>query len=146
LQTLEFLYLIGLGAAGIGNKNPTTCNGANLAYRRNLFYEMGGFNGIDNLASGDDELFLHKVAEKKPEKIKFCKSKDAIVYTDAIATRSACITARRRWASKSSRYGDTRVVLLGVSRWLFNLSLIAGLAHFSANLPNINVYVLAALG
>src|SRR5690606_32634047 len=27
LQTLEFLYLIGLGAAGIGHKNPTTCNG-----------------------------------------------------------------------------------------------------------------------
>ena len=50
LQTLEFLYLIGLGAAGIGNKNPTTCNGANLAYRKDIFYEMGGFAGIDELA------------------------------------------------------------------------------------------------
>lgn len=145
LQTLEFLYLIGLGAAGIGNKNPTTCNGANLAYRRNLFYEMGGFNGIDNLASGDDELFLHKVAEKKPEKIKFCKSKDAIVYTDAKATLSAFINQRRRWASKSTKYRDKRVVLLGVSIWLFNLSLIAGLVQFIANLPNINVLFLAAL-
>src|SRR5690606_9368629 len=58
LQTLEFLYLIGLGAAGIGNGNPTTCNGANLAYRRDVFFEMGGFKGSDNLASGDDELFL----------------------------------------------------------------------------------------
>src|SRR5690606_36750253 len=66
LQILEFLYLIGLGAAGTGNKNPTTCNGANLAYRRNLFYEMGGCNGIDNLGSGDDELILHMVAGKKP--------------------------------------------------------------------------------
>ena len=43
LQTLEFLYLIGLGAAGIGNKKPTTCNGANLAYRTDVFYDMGGF-------------------------------------------------------------------------------------------------------
>lgn len=58
LQTLEFLYLIGLGAAGIGNGNPTTCNGANLAYRKAVFYEMGGFKGIDELASGDDELLL----------------------------------------------------------------------------------------
>src|SRR5690606_33041555 len=47
LQTLEFQYLIGLGAAGIGNGAPTTCNGANLAYRRDIFYEVGGFNGID---------------------------------------------------------------------------------------------------
>nr|WP_317170411.1 glycosyltransferase [Sphingobacterium chuzhouense] len=144
LQTLEFLYLIGLGAAGIGNKNPTTCNGANLAYRRDLFYEMGGFNGIDNLASGDDELFLHKVAEKYAEKIGFCKSKDAIVYTDAKATLSGFISQRRRWASKSTKYRDKRVVWLGVSIWLFNLSLIAGLMQFIIDLPNVNVLFLVA--
>ncbi len=146
LQTLEFLYLIGLGAAGIGNKNPTTCNGANLAYRRDLFYEMGGFNGIDNLASGDDELFLHKVAEKYAEKIGFCKSKDAIVYTDAKATLSGFISQRRRWASKSTKYRDKRVVWLGVSIWLFNLSLIAGLIQFIIDLPNVNVLFLLAFG
>ncbi|HLT86007.1 MAG TPA: glycosyltransferase [Sphingobacterium sp.] len=146
LQTLEFLYLIGLGAAGIGNKNPTTCNGANLAYRRDLFYEMGGFNGIDNLASGDDELFLHKVAEKYVEKIGFCKSKDAIVYTDAKATLSGFISQRRRWASKSTKYRDKRVVWLGISIWLFNLSLIAGLVQFIVDLPNVNVLFLLAFG
>lgn len=145
-QTLEFLYLIGLGAAGIGNKNPTTCNGANLAYRRDLFYEMGGFNGIDNLASGDDELFLHKVAEKYAEKIGFCKSKEAIVYTDAKATLSGFISQRRRWASKSTKYRDKRVVWLGVSIWLFNLSLIAGLIQFVIDLPNVNVLFLVAFG
>ncbi|WP_223857711.1 glycosyltransferase family 2 protein [Sphingobacterium micropteri] len=146
LQTLEFLYLIGLGAAGIGNKNPTTCNGANLAYRRDLFYEMGGFNGIDNLASGDDELFLHKVAEKYAEKIRFCKSKEAIVYTDAKVTLSGFISQRRRWASKSTKYRDKRVVGLGVSIWLFNLSLIAGLLQFVVDLPNIHVLFLLAFG
>jgi len=146
LQTLEFLYLIGLGAAGIGNKRPTTCNGANLAYRRDLFYEMGGFNGIDNLASGDDELFLHKVAEKYAGKIEFCKSKDAIVYTDAKATLSSFISQRRRWASKSTKYRDKRVVWLGISIWLFNLSLIVGLVEFITDLPNINVLFLIAFG
>lgn len=146
LQTLEFLYLIGLGAAGIGNRNPTTCNGANLAYRRKLFYEMDGFNGIDNLASGDDELFLHKVAEKYAEKIGFCKSKDAIVYTDAKATLSSFISQRRRWASKSTKYRDKRVVWLGISIWLFNLSLIVGLIQFIVDLPNVNVLFLLAFG
>src|SRR5690606_24298519 len=97
---------------------------------------MAGVSGVDSLASGGDELVLHKVEEKKPEKIKFCKSKDAIVYTDAKATLSAFINQRRRWASKSTKYRDKRVVLLGVSIWLFNLSLIAGLVQFIANLPN----------
>ena len=124
LQTLEFLYLIGLGAAGIGNKKPTTCNGANLAYRKDVFLEMGGFNGIDDLASGDDELLLHKIAEKYADRIGFCKAKEAIVYTDAKPSVSSFYQQRKRWASKSTKYKDKKVVALGVSIWLFNLLLV----------------------
>lgn len=125
VQTLEFLYLIGLGAAGIGNQHPATCNGANLAYRRDVFHEMGGFTGIDDLASGDDELLLHKIAEKYPTRIGFCKSIDATVHTDAKPTLSAFISQRRRWASKSTKYRDKAIVALGVSIWLFNACLLA---------------------
>ncbi len=130
-QTLEFLYLIGLGAAGIGNGHPTTCNGANLAYRRDVFYEMDGFKGIDDLASGDDELLLHKVAEKYADKIGFCKSPSAIVYTDAKPNMASFISQRKRWASKSTRYKNKSVIVLGVSIWLFNLAMIlSGLLAF----------------
>lgn len=146
LQTLEFLYLIGLGAAGIGNHSPTTCNGANLAYRKSLFFELGGFNGIDNLASGDDELFLHKVAEKYANKIGFCKSHEAIVYTDAKSDLASFISQRRRWASKSTKYKDKKVVALGVSIWLFNLSLILSLLYFIFLLPQLNWLLLVAFG
>ena len=125
LQTLEFLFLIGLGAAGIGNKQPSTCNGANLAYRRDVFYELGGFNGIDHLASGDDELFLHKVAAKYPDRIGFCKSRDAIVYTDAKEDLRGFINQRKRWASKSTHYKNKGIVALGVAIWTFNFLLLA---------------------
>jgi len=144
LQTLEFLYLIGLGAAGIGNGNPTTCNGANLAYRRDVFFEMGGFKGIDNLASGDDELFLHKVAEKYADKIGFCKSRDAIVYTDAKPDLASFISQRKRWASKSTKYKDKKVIFLGVCIWLFNLALICSLIGFVVLLPSLNWWLLTA--
>src|SRR5690606_28529259 len=144
LQTLEFLYLIGLGAAGIGNGNPTTCNGANLAYRRDVFFEMGGFKGIDNLASGDDELFLHKVAEKHANRIGFCKSREAIVYTDAKPDLASFLSQRKRWASKSTKYKDVKVIVLGVSIWLFNLALICSLFAFLILLPNFNWWLLTA--
>lgn len=127
LQTLEFLYLIGLGASSIGNSVPSTCNGANLAYRKDVFDELGGFRGIDDLASGDDELFLHKVASKYPESIGFCKSLDAAVYTEAKASVSEFISQRKRWASKSTRYKDKKIVMLGVSIWLFNLWILINL-------------------
>lgn len=145
LQTLEFLYLIGLGAAGIGNQSPTTCNGANLAYKKALFFELGGFKGIDNLASGDDELFLHKVAEKYPAKIKFCKSRAAIVFTDAKPDLASFISQRKRWASKSTKYKDKRVVFLGVSIWLFNLALLCSMLYFIMMLPQVEMLVLVAL-
>lgn len=124
LQSLEFLYLIGLGASTIGNKQPSTCNGANLAYERKTFYEVGGFQGIDDLASGDDELLLHKIAAKYPDKIGFLKSRDAIVYTHAKENLKAFIQQRKRWASKSTRYKNKAIIVLGVFVWTFNLSIL----------------------
>lgn len=144
LQTLEFLYLIGLGAAGIGNGHPTTCNGANLAYRRDVFFEMDGFKGIDNLASGDDELFLHKVSEKYADRIGFCKSREAIVYTDAKPDLASFISQRKRWASKSTKYKDKKVIVLGVCIWLLNLALICSLFAFLILLPTLNWWLLTA--
>lgn len=135
LQTLEFLYLIGLGASGIGNGVPTTCNGANLAYRKETFYRVGGFKGIDDLASGDDELLLHKVSEEAAHHIGFCRSEEAIVYTEAKPTLASFISQRKRWASKSTKYKDKRIVALGVVIWLFNMALLWGTVHFFYMLP-----------
>ncbi|OAQ38992.1 glycosyl transferase [Pedobacter psychrophilus] len=127
LQTLEFLCLIGLGAAGIGNKMPSTCNGANLAYKKSVFVELGGFKGIDELASGDDELFLHKVAFAHPGTIGFCKSADAIVFTHGKPNLKEFIQQRKRWASKSVKYKDKKLIFVAVAVWLFNISLLTNL-------------------
>lgn len=125
LQSLEFLYLIGLGASTIGNKQPSTCNGANLAYEKKTFYEVGGFEGIDDLASGDDELLLHKIAAKYPDQIGFLKNRDAIVYTHAKENLQSFLQQRKRWASKSTRYKNKAIIVLGVFVWVFNVSILA---------------------
>ncbi|MBW4891761.1 glycosyltransferase [Mucilaginibacter sp. HMF5004] len=124
MQTLEFMYLIGIGAAFIGNGKASTCNGANFAYRKDVFNEVGGFQGIDDLASGDDELLLQKVAAIYPDRIGFLKSTEAIVYTDAKPNLKEFMQQRRRWASKSTKYKDKKVVAFVVCIWLFNVSLL----------------------
>lgn len=126
-QSLEFLYLIGLGASTIGNKKPSTCNGANLAYEKAAFYEVGGFQGIDDLASGDDELLLHKMAARYDNHIGFLKNSDAMVYTHAKPNLSEFLQQRRRWASKSTRYKNKSIIVLGVFIWFFNLSILLNL-------------------
>jgi len=126
-QSLEFLYLIGLGASTIGNNKPSTCNGANLAYERAAFYEVGGFQGIDDLASGDDELLLHKIAARYDNQIGFLRNTDAIVYTHAKPNLNEFLQQRKRWASKSTRYKNKSIIVLGVFIWCFNLSILLNL-------------------
>ncbi|WP_240663183.1 glycosyltransferase family 2 protein [Mucilaginibacter limnophilus] len=124
MQTLEFSFLIGIGASFIGNKRASTCNGANLAYRKDVFYEVGGFKGIDDLASGDDELLLQKVAEVYPGRIGFLKHTDAVVYTHAKHTLKSFLRQRQRWSSKSTKYKNKKIVALAVYIWLFNVMLM----------------------
>lgn len=124
MQTLEFSFLIGIGAAFIGNGRASTCNGANMAYRKDVFNEVGGFKGIDQLASGDDELLLQKVAASYPGRIGFIKQTDAIVYTHAKPNLKEFMQQRKRWASKFTVYKDKKIVIIGLIFWLFNVSML----------------------
>ena len=124
MQTLEFSFLIGIGAAFIGNGRASTCNGANLAYRKDVFNEVGGFAGIDDVASGDDELLLQNVAVRYPGKIGFLKQTEAIVYTHAKPNLKEFLQQRKRWASKFTKYKDKKIVAIGMCFWLFNVSIL----------------------
>ncbi len=127
MQALEFSAFIGLGAATIGNGKASTCNGANLAYKKSVFNEVGGFKGIDDLASGDDELLLQKIAARYPQGIQFLKQREAIVYTHAKPNWEEFKQQRRRWASKSVKYKDKSIVALSVGFWLFNVLILVNL-------------------
>lgn len=149
IQTVEFELLIAAGAACIQNKFPNTCNGANLAYTRAAFYAVGGFKGIDDLASGDDELLLHKMNKKFPDGLRFLKESRAIVYTEAKGTLRSFFQQRKRWASKSVKYADKRMVLLVSLIYLFNLVIFiqAGLLFFtSVNVATITLLIGVKLG
>jgi len=86
------------------------CNGANLAYEKKIFSEIDGFNGIDQLASGDDMLLMQKFFDHYPDRISFLKSQEAIVTTDPAQSWKAFFNQRIRWASKTRGYKDRALV------------------------------------
>lgn len=102
-QALEFMGLIAVGAGAIGAGSPTMCNGANLAYRKAAFHAVGGFQGIDHIASGDDELLMHKLVAAGHQ-VRFAKVKAAIVRTPAQPDWAGFKAQRIRWVSKSRHY------------------------------------------
>ncbi len=120
LQTVEFASLIGSGACTMGLGYPTMCNGANLCYEKKVFTEVGGFAGVDHLASGDDEFLLHKIAARYPDGVRFLKTAEAIVRTGPHRSWSAFYNQRKRWASKWKAYASYGPSVLAVFIFLSN--------------------------
>jgi cellulose synthase/poly-beta-1,6-N-acetylglucosamine synthase-like glycosyltransferase len=108
-QTLDFITLQGITGAAVYKKFHSMCNGANLAYEKKAFYEVGGFKGIDAIPSGDDMLLMHKIYGKYPASVFFLKSRQAIVTTKPETSWSSFINQRIRWASKADHYDDKRI-------------------------------------
>ncbi|WP_315818835.1 hypothetical protein [Paraflavitalea speifideaquila] len=59
---------------------------------KKAFEEVNGFEGIDNIPSGDDMLLMHKIYRKYPDKVFYLKSKEAIVSTGPAASWKAFFT------------------------------------------------------
>ena len=126
-QKLEFAGLVLCGAGLIGSGHPTICNAANIAYRKKVFDEVGGFKDQMNLSSGDDELLMQKISKDSDFKVKFCIDKKAIVKTSANKTIGEFYQQRKRWASKGLFYNDKSLVLKLILIYAFYVGLIAQL-------------------
>lgn len=100
VQAMEFASLIGTGAATLAMGFPTMCNGANLAFRKEVFDEVGGYQDNLHIPSGDDEFLMRKVYDKYPHGIKFITDPQSIVETSAQPTLKDFFYQRIRWASK----------------------------------------------
>lgn len=124
MQTIEFAGLIAVGASSITKGSPNMCNGANIAFTKKIFYEVNGFEGYKDIASGDDEFLMHKIFEHSTS-VYFLKNTEATVYTSPAKKISQFIAQRKRWASKWTKYADIKVRLLAIFIFCVNLCLIA---------------------
>lgn len=88
LQFLSYA-LAGLPYMGVGR---------NLSYRKDIFLRNKGFSSINHIPSGDDDLFINKVATGKNTAV--------VIDPDAI-TRSIPKTTWSGWLKQKSRHYTT---------------------------------------
>lgn len=119
-QVLDFLTLQGITAASVSANFHTMCNGANLAYKKEAFQQVNGFEGIDKVATGDDMLLMYKIWKKHPGKTFYLKNKEAIVSTQPMRTWKDFFMQRKRWASKTLVYDDYRIIAVLAFVYLLN--------------------------
>ncbi|MEE2953625.1 MAG: glycosyltransferase [Bacteroidota bacterium] len=120
-QELEFLSLVGSGASSIGIKRGIFCNGANLAYKRDLIIDNNHKIFKKNIASGDDVFLMHYIKRRFPDGVVFAKSEEAIVKTHPISKIDEFINQRKRWTAKSMSYRDIDSIFAGTIVFLTNL-------------------------
>lgn len=136
-QSLDFMCLQGITGASVQTKFHGMCNGANLAYTKSVFNEVGGFSGIDHIASGDDLLLMHKITKQYADEIVYLKSAETIVKTTPATSIKDFFNQRIRWASKADKYEDKRMlpILMLVYFLNFGLYVLMGLTliHHSEN-------------
>ena len=122
-QCLDFISLQGITAASVYAGKHSMCNGANLAYKKSVFYEVDGFKNADHIASGDDMLLMHKIKIKHPLLVRYIFSKEAIVLTEPMPDWKSFFNQRIRWASKATSYKDKNVLWVLILVYAMNLFL-----------------------
>ena len=72
--------------------------GRNLSYKKDLFFRAKGFSSINHIPSGDDDLFINKVANKE---------NTAVIIDPEAITRSIPKRTWRDWRKQKSRHYTT---------------------------------------
>jgi len=121
LQALDFaaqgVLSAGLAAAG----TPFNCSGASLAFSRDAYQKVQGWQGVLHFISGDDELLMQKFhAAGIPVVVAW--GKESVVATRSPGSLGELWHQRSRWGSKTLHYpAKQKAVLTGV--FLFYLAL-----------------------
>jgi cellulose synthase/poly-beta-1,6-N-acetylglucosamine synthase-like glycosyltransferase len=114
LLALEYFSMGAVAASTAGMDTPSTCNGANFSYRKEIFNKIGGFGKTTKWLSGDDDLFLQRIKEKSNYKIRYSVSDGTAVFTDPPGNLKQFIRQRIRFASKHLAYPARMLAVLSV--------------------------------
>jgi len=121
LQFLSFA-LAGLPYMGVGR---------NLSYKKGLFFQVKGFSSLNHIPSGDDDLFINKVATKKNTAIVI--DPDAITLSEPKKKFGDWIKQKNRHYTTAKYYKPVHKFLLGLysfSQFVFYPALAAALAFY----------------
>jgi cellulose synthase/poly-beta-1,6-N-acetylglucosamine synthase-like glycosyltransferase len=126
LLALEYFSIAMIAASFTALGYPITCVGTNLAYRKKVYQEVGGFGKFKSFISGDDDLFLTIVREKKKYNIQYAAGQESYVFNAPPGHFMQFVNQRLRFASKGLNYPFK--ISFGLAIYvIFNLMIPTGL-------------------
>lgn len=111
-QEHEVFGLVSIEAATFAMGRPMIASAPSLAYRRALYEGVGGFQGLEDTVSGDDDLLVRKMQKVPGYKVAYNSDPEACVSTSPAPTWKAMLIQRARWASNGAHYDEKGFVAL----------------------------------
>jgi len=101
---------------------PVMCNGANMAFRKDVYIRHQA-ELHNNIPSGDDMFLLHAV-KKAGGRIIWNSNEASVVTTAGKNSFPDLLRQRARWASKAVYYSDNETILTAIAVLAANVSFI----------------------
>ena len=125
MQEMELLGLMLITGSGIQSRLHDLSNGANMAFSKEAFLQVNGYDGNWHHASGDDLFLAEKMRTAYPNQISFAKVLEATVLTEGQFSWSALIRQRLRWSGKNNALRNKRVSMIWLVVGLYHIALLA---------------------
>ena len=125
-QALDIGGLMVATGGGLQSGLLSSGNGANLLFKREVFYAVGAYEAHLDQRSGDD-IFLLQAFEKNNYQVKYLKHNNGVVLTKPEPTLFNFMKQRIRWAAKSGKLPDLSTQLISLLVYLNSLLLITHL-------------------
>jgi cellulose synthase/poly-beta-1,6-N-acetylglucosamine synthase-like glycosyltransferase len=123
LQTVDWIFLQGLAFTASNSGKPITVMGNNLAFRRNVYEQVGGFETI-GFSITEDHALMKAILDKTNKEVKYVRDKEGLVLSAPVKDFTEFINQRMRWVKGGMGARPFAYFLVGFS-FLTHLSIIA---------------------
>jgi cellulose synthase/poly-beta-1,6-N-acetylglucosamine synthase-like glycosyltransferase len=96
VQALDWIYLLSLASSSAGYRSTISCVGNNLSFRKEAYYEAGGYSSIE-FSVTEDMAFMRKVNDGKVFVVKYPVNGKCGVKTEECKSLFDVFSQKRRW-------------------------------------------------
>lgn len=110
-EAMDAAIMMKVTAFGSYSQSYFLANGANMAFSKKSYQDLGGYQNHQHYASGDD-VFLFAEAARRGLAIAYAAQKEAMVTTRPQTGFQSLMNQRKRWATKTRAYAGRAIWLI----------------------------------
>ncbi|MCZ7555261.1 MAG: glycosyltransferase [Bacteroidia bacterium] len=122
MQSLDWAYLLTVASAGVGWNRALSAVGNNMSYRRAVYDEVGGYQGV-GFSVTEDFALLMAIAYKTSWKVRYAAEPSTLVWSAPCPNVQDLYRQKKRWGNGGLDSPLTGFIVMSVG-FLMNLALL----------------------